>query len=131
MKKIITIFFAIFFLVPSYIFAQYEGGHTFSANGNDLEIGGFMLAYYQFRPKYTGDTKSSKNNVFTLDDARVSLRGDIKGQVFFHFETNLAALGSWFGADPTTNTTAPFSFLRKFDNKGLWDYFGWYCLTQP
>lgn len=109
MKKIITILLAVFLLVPGLIFAQYEGGHTFSANGNDLEIGGFMVVFYQFRPKYTGDTKSSKNNVVTLDDARVSFRGDVKGQLFFHFETNLAALGSWLGADPTTNTVTPFS----------------------
>jgi len=29
------------------------------------------------------------------------------------------------------NATPPFSFLKKLDKKGLWDYFGWYCLTKP
>ena len=28
------------------------------------------------------------------------------------------------------NATALFSFLKKLDKKGLWDYFGWYCLNK-
>ena len=105
MKKLITILFSAFLLIPAYNYAQHDSGHTFTNGDNSLEIGGYLVTFYQYRPKYTGDTKNSSNNVFTIDDARFSLRGWIHGRLKFHFEYNFAALGAWLGVDPTVAST--------------------------
>jgi len=55
MKKVLTILFSAFLLVPAFNYAQdgaeqYQGGHTLNFNGNVIEIGGFTTFYYQMRP---------------------------------------------------------------------------------
>ena len=87
MKKIFISICAITMLLPLGSFGQF----TFSNGWNSMELSGYIVGFYQYRPKFTGDTKTSHNkNTFDLDDARFNIKGYVKGGFKFEVEMNFA-----------------------------------------
>jgi hypothetical protein len=87
MKKIFTSLCVVAMLLPAGSFAQF----TFTNGWNSMELSGYLVGFYQYRPKFTGDTKTSFNkNTFDLDDARFNIKGYVKGGFKFEVEINFA-----------------------------------------
>ena len=88
MKKIFIIAVIALFLIPVGSFAQF----TFTNGGNSMELSGYLIGFYQYRPQFPGDPKAGNysKNTFDLDDARFNIKGMVKGGLKFEVEINFA-----------------------------------------
>ncbi|MDB5284674.1 MAG: hypothetical protein JWO06_3749 [Bacteroidota bacterium] len=88
MRRIYLQLALIAILFPLNSFAQF----TFSNGSNSLELGGYLVGFYQYRPQFSGDPKAGNysKNTFDLDDARFNIKGYVKGGIKFEMEVNFA-----------------------------------------
>ena len=95
MKKIYVLILAIAALLPASCFAQF----TFTNGNNSLQLSGYVVAFYQYRPQFAGDPKAGnyKKNTFDLDDARFNMRGFVRGGLNFNIELNFADIIAFAG----------------------------------
>ncbi len=93
-------------LAPIATFAQF----TFSNGNNSLELSGYVIGFYQYRPQFTGDPNAGnyKKNTFDLDDARFNMKGFVKGGLKFEIEINFADIIP-FATTPTDQTAIPLT----------------------
>lgn len=89
MKKLYTLL-AAFILISTAVQAQ----HTFTHGNNSFEISGYLISYYQYRPTFAGDPNANDHhkNTFALDDARLVMKGYVKGGFKYELEANFADL---------------------------------------
>ena len=66
--------------------------HTFTSGSNSLEIGGYVIAGYQYRPHFKNDPNGNdySKNTFFLDDARLEIKGYVHGRFRYNLECNFA-----------------------------------------
>lgn len=74
------------------IYVGMKGQHSFAFHGHNIEIGGYIIAYYQQRFPYPGYPKMDDNskNTFVLDDARLEIKGYHKGRFRYTLGLNFA-----------------------------------------
>ena len=106
MKKIYLQLCIVALLMPLGSFAQF----TFTNGNNSLELSGYLVGFYQYRPQFTGDPKAGdfKKNTFDLDDARFNMKGFVKGGLKFELEINFADIIAFIGT-PTDQTAVPLT----------------------
>lgn len=106
MKKIYSIIFVAALLLPSAGFAQF----TFTNGSSALELSGYLIGFYQYRPQFPGDPRAGdySKNTFDLDDARFNIKGWTKYGLRFELEINFADIPA-FIATPTDQTAMPLT----------------------
>ena len=93
-------------LLPLATFAQF----SFTNGNNSLELSGYLIGFYQYRPQFAGDPKAGdyKKNTFDLDDARFNIKGFVRGGLKFEVEINFADIIP-FATTPTDPTAVPLT----------------------
>ncbi len=106
MKKIFILIALFATLVPGKTFAQF----TFTNGNNSLELSGYLIGFYQYRPQFPGDPKAGdyKKDVFDLDDARFNIKGWNRLGFKFELEINFADIPA-FIITPTDQTAMPLT----------------------
>ena len=106
MKRISIYIALIALLSPLASMAQF----TFTNGNNSLELSGYLIGFYQYRPKFPGDPDAGnyKKNTFDLDDARFNIKGFVKGGLRFEVELNFADIIA-FIQTPTDQTAVPLT----------------------
>jgi len=86
-RKIYTLaFLFLAILIPSVSFAQ----HSFTNGNSSLEIGGYVIGFYQFRQPIppAGTNPDLHKSTFEMDDARLNLKGTTHGIFKYELEVN-------------------------------------------
>ena len=106
MKKLYILVSVIALLLPAISFSQF----TFTNGNNSLQLSGYLIGFYQYRPQYAGDPKAGdyKKNLFDLDDARFNMRGFVRGGLNFNIEVNFADIIA-FAGNINDQTTVPLT----------------------
>lgn len=106
MKKISIYIALVALLLPLASIAQF----TFTNGNNSLELSGYLIGFYQYRPQFPGDPKAGdySKNTFDLDDARFNIKGFVKGGLKFEVEINFADIIA-FIQTPTDQTAVPLT----------------------
>jgi Phosphate-selective porin O and P len=106
MKKTLVVTALFAFLLPAISFSQF----TFTNGNSSLELSGYLIGFYQYRPQFAGDPNAGNysKNTFDLDDARFNIKGWTRGGLKFEIELNMADIIA-FIQTPTDQTAVPLT----------------------
>ena len=87
MKKIITLSILALCMFDSFLASAQ---HSFSNGNSSLEIGGYIIGFYQFRQPIppAGTNPDLHKSTFMLDDARLNMKGFTHGMFKYELELN-------------------------------------------
>jgi hypothetical protein len=106
MRKLYILLFAFITLLPQAASSQF----TFASGDRSLQLGGYLIGFYQYRPQFAGDPRAGNydKNTFDLDDARFNMKGWTKGGFKFEIEVNFADIPA-FISNTNDQTAMPIT----------------------
>ncbi|HWB63704.1 MAG TPA: porin [Chitinophagales bacterium] len=97
------------------------GQFTITHGWNSLQLGGYLIGFYQYQPAYKGDPNAGDyhKNTFRFDDARLQIKGYVKGAVKYELEANLADIIA-FASNPNDPQSIPLTEANiRYENPYL------------